>query len=264
MSVSGSSPSTRAGRSVPSGSVTTTLVGVGDHVLVGDDDAVGPDDEAGAVALHHARALGDEEEIPGRPRRLPRACEVTLIETTAPDARSTAATSAVRRDVFACASAAVREATWAAAVLTDVRETTGRARAGPPPIHRSGTRPPRAAPGRRRAYASLTIASREDGSCVRRAGLGRGLRAEHVIGRVGGRSRNRVPAAAPAGWCAGCRPARAACRCRRAAAGPARCPPWCRRASAPCGAGIGRPRRGSSRRGPSGARSTRRRASRQR
>jgi hypothetical protein len=45
--------------------------------------------------------------------------EVTLIDTTAPDARSTAATSAVRRLVFVWASAARAAATWAAATLVD-------------------------------------------------------------------------------------------------------------------------------------------------
>src|SRR6266404_4204940 len=91
--------------------------------------------------------------------------EVTLIETTAPEARSTAATIVVRREPTAAASAE-RVATCAAAVLT---ETEGSAAAGRGSSRQAAASrtSPMAIPGGRTLRRRLCIADRRAGQDAR-------------------------------------------------------------------------------------------------
>src|SRR5690349_3746355 len=118
MSVSGSSPSTLAGRSVPSRRVTTTLVALATTCWLVTMTPFGRMMKPVPYPCTMRAPSGTKKKSHGERGGASRV-DVTLTDTTAPEARSTAATRAVRRLVPVCASAAVRAATCAAAALTD-------------------------------------------------------------------------------------------------------------------------------------------------
>ena len=66
-------------------------------------------------------------------------------------------------------------------------------------------------------------------------------------------ARSRVPAAVRADWCRCCRCGRAGAACLRPAGARARCRSWCRPACAPCAGGSDRPRRESAIHDPAAA-----------
>ena len=170
-------------------SVTTTSLGVGDHVLVGDDDAVGPDDEAGAVALHHPGALGHEEEIPGRAGPAPaRRGDVDGDHgAPTPARRRRRARCAGSVDGLRCGRVRGRRPArrWRHVACAAERRPAA-------PARRLAARRRRTAPQRR--SASLRIARHAGAHApARSASAGTARRDTRP-------PRSRVPAAGPAGW----------------------------------------------------------------